>query len=82
MPTLIPHAKLALLLKQDRVVSSARTVGELLDEVARRLPENEWLAARKATLLVNGRNVNYLAGQKTALEADDEVWMVVPSGGG
>lgn len=82
MPTLVPHARLAALLGQDKVVSTATTVGELLDEVGRKVPPKEWEVARKVTLLVNGRNIHYLKGARTPLGPDDEVWMVVPSGGG
>ena len=82
MPTFVPTADLAKILGTQTIQSSATTVADLLAEVERRLTPEQWNAARKVTMLVNGRNIHYLKGFKTPLEPDDEVWMVVPSGGG
>lgn len=82
MPVLVPHAALATLLGADRVESRARTVGELLEEAGRGLDPDAYQQALRCTLLLNGRNIHYLRGRRTALEADDVLWMVVPSGGG
>ena len=82
MPVLVPHGKLAALLGEQTVQSSAPTVASLLEEVGRRLPRSQWDANRKVTILVNGRNIHYLQGESTPLESEDVVWMVVPSGGG
>ncbi len=82
MPILVPHATLAGLLGEQTIDSSARTVGELLDEVRGRVSAEDWEAASRVTILVNGRNMHLLDGRKTALQADDQVWMIVPSGGG
>ena len=77
-----PHAKLAALLGDATIESNAATVGDLLAEMQRRVSPDEWKRARKATILVNGRNVHYLRGMKTRLDPDDQVWMVYPAGGG
>lgn len=82
MPILVPHATLAGLLGEQTIDSQARTVGELLDEVSKRVSAEDWEAASRVTILVNGRNMHLLNGRKTALESDDQVWMIVPSGGG
>ena len=82
MPIFKPHAKLAALLGEPTLHSNATTVGELFGEVERRLAPADWKRAQRATILVNGRNVHYLEGMKTALGPDDQVWMVYPAGGG
>ncbi len=82
MPVLIPHARLAALLGEKTIESNAATVGELLDEIQRRVAPADWESARRVTILVNGRNMHMLKGGRTRLEPDDQVWMIVPSGGG
>lgn len=77
-----PHAKLATLLGEPTLRSDASTVGDLLEEVQRRIAPEDWKRARRATILVNGRNVYYLKGMRTPLGPDDQVWMVYPAGGG
>lgn len=77
-----PHAKLAALLGEPTIESSAATVGELLREVRSRVAPDEWKRAARATILVNGRNIHYLQGDKTPLSSEDQVWMVYPAGGG
>jgi molybdopterin converting factor small subunit len=82
MATLVPHYGLATALGEKRVTTSAATVKEMLEEVARRVPPSVREEMGKAAILVNGRNINYLAGTGTPLAPDDVVWMVVPSAGG
>jgi molybdopterin converting factor small subunit len=82
MPVLVPHASLAALLGEDTVRSAAGTVGELLDEIERRVPAEDWRQASRATILVNGRNIHRLRGRQTRLESEDQVWMVLSGGGG
>lgn len=82
MPILVPHAKLAALLGEQTVRSQAETVGELLDELRRRVKPEDWEWAGRVTILVNGRNMHMLQGRKTRLSPEDQVWMIVPSGGG
>jgi molybdopterin converting factor small subunit len=77
-----PHAKLAALLGEPTLRSDAATVGALLAEVQRRISPEDWKRARRATILVNGRNVHYLQGMRTPLGEEDQVWMVYPAGGG
>ncbi len=82
MAIFVPHAHLARLLGAGELRSTAATVGELLDEVGSRVGAAEWKKACRASVLVNGRNVNSLKGRATKLKADDEVWMVFPAAGG
>ncbi len=82
MPVLVPHASLAALLGEDTVRSAATTVGELLDEIERRISTDDWRWASRATILVNGRNVHMLRGRQTRLAPEDQVWMVLSGGGG
>jgi molybdopterin converting factor small subunit len=82
MAILIPHTSLAKLLGERTVRSSAGTVGELLEEVGRRLPPDEWDKARRCIVLVNGRAVHLVKGMDTPVGPDDEVWMVHPACGG
>jgi molybdopterin converting factor small subunit len=73
---------LAALLGEETIRSEARTVGDLLDEVRRRVAPEDWEWAGRVAVLINGRNMHMLQGRKTPLEPDDQVWMIVPSGGG
>ena len=82
MATFVPHAQLAGLLGAQVLEISAGTVGELLDEIALRVGPEDWAWAKRATLLLNGRNVHQLQGRKTQLAPTDQLWMVLPSGGG
>jgi len=82
MPTFVPHANLAKLLGAGELNSTATTVGEMLDEMRSRVSAAEWNKACRATVLLNGRNVNALRGRATPLKAEDEVWMVLPAAGG
>lgn len=82
MPVLVPHAKLAALLGEQTVRSNATTVGALLDEISQRVKPEDWAWAGRVTILVNGRNMHMLQGRKTPLTPDDQVWMILPSGGG
>ena len=82
MPILVAPAKLAKFLKEQSIRSEAATVAALLDEVRLLVPEEEWLWAQRATILVNGRAIHRLRGAATPLGPDDQVWMVFPSAGG
>ncbi|MGC4113749.1 MAG: MoaD/ThiS family protein [Myxococcales bacterium] len=82
MAIFVPHANLAKLLGAGELQSTAATVGDLLDEMGGRVAPDEWKKACRATVLVNGRNVNSLQGRSTKLSAEDEVWMVFPAAGG
>jgi molybdopterin converting factor small subunit len=82
MAIFVPHSNLAKMLGTGELRSAAATVGELLDEVRGRVSAAEWEKARRASVLLNGRNVNALRGRRTPLRADDEVWMVFPAAGG
>ncbi|MBN2495091.1 MAG: MoaD/ThiS family protein [Deltaproteobacteria bacterium] len=82
MVTFVPHAALAALLGEAVIQMEAPTVGALIEEIARRVPPADWAQARRVTLLLNGRNVHQLQGMRTPLRDGDQLWMIVPSGGG
>jgi len=83
MATLIPHPKLAKLLGTQTFHSDAPTVRALLDQLKSKVNNTDhWNNAKRATILVNGRNVHFLEGLDTPLGPDDKVWMVLPAGGG
>jgi molybdopterin converting factor small subunit len=82
MPVLVPHTPLAALLGEKTVKSRAATVGELLREVERRVPPEEWAKAKRCIILLNGRSIHLIDGMSTPLAADDQVWMVFPACGG
>ncbi len=82
MPTLIPHHKLAGLLGEQTVKSSAKTVGALFKEIEARISPADWAQAKKCIIIVNGRALYLLHGMDTKLAPDDQVWMVFPSAGG
>ena len=82
MPVLVPHTKLAALLGEKTIKSTAATVGELLREVERRVAPEEWAKATKCIILLNGRSIHLVKGMSTPLAADDQVWMVFPACGG
>jgi molybdopterin converting factor small subunit len=82
MPVLVPHTPLAALLGQKTVTSQAKTVGDLLHEVERRVAPEEWAKAMKCIILVNGRSIHLVKGMGTPLAPDDQVWMVFPAAGG
>ncbi|HEY3452723.1 MAG TPA: MoaD/ThiS family protein [Myxococcales bacterium] len=82
MAIFVPHASLAKMLGAGELRSTAATVGALLDEMSARVSGDEWKKACRATVLLNGRNVNSLQGRATRLKPEDEVWMVFPAAGG
>lgn len=82
MPILVPTAKLAALIGQQTIESNAPTVGDLLEEIRHQISAADWERTSRVAILVNGRNMQMLQGRKTKLETNDQVWMIVPSGGG
>ncbi len=58
------------------------TVGELVSEMERRYGETWRNFAGKVTILVGGVSINALQGMATPLDADDDVWLVLPAAGG
>ena len=82
MATLVPHANLARILGTQVIESEAASIRELLAEIRARMDAAEWERTRRVTILVNGVAIHRLSGLDTPLNAGDQVWMVVPSGGG
>jgi len=82
MATLVPHAGLAKLLGGRTIQTNATSVRDLIDEIRRRVGDQNWESTRRATILVNGVSIHRLDGKDTPLRPDDRVWMVLPSGGG
>jgi len=77
MAKFYPNHKLARTLGGFEFDWPARTVQDLLDYGSGRYgaPFQEWVG--KASILVNGRNIAYLQGNKTPLADTDKVWFVV-----
>jgi molybdopterin converting factor small subunit len=82
MAIVIPPVRLAKALRGQILRSSAPTVGELLQELKVQLAPADWAWLQGATILVEGRPIHQLRGLATPLRAEDQVWMVFPSGGG
>ncbi len=79
--------------KKEIEVSGIRTVGELIEylarnyspEIRKQLLETERVGENKpidGMILVNGHNVLHLKGLETELREDDEVHIFPPAGGG
>lgn len=82
MAVLFPHAGLAKLLGSQSIQSDATSIRDLIEEIRRRVGDQDWETNRRVTILVNGVSIHRLDGKDTPLRADDRVWMVLPSGGG
>lgn len=54
--------------------------GSLLDDNL--LSKNKKLLANQILVLVNGKNIEYLNGYKTALNDGDEIYLSIPLSGG
>ena len=77
-----PNYELAEALGEHELHIQASTVGQLLAEIERRNPEAWKKHGAGVTVLVNGVSINLLKGPSTPLGPDDEVWFVLPAGGG
>ena len=82
MATLIPNYDLAQKIGTSKVEIEAATVGELIREATTRFGEPFTTALKSATIMVNGRSVSRLQGERTPIARDDTLWLIVPSGGG
>lgn len=85
MATLIPHFDLAEAIGEHRIQLDVRNVRELLAELERKYgsrPAGGEGYLGRVAILVNGRHINHLEGLDTPLGADDQVWFLLPSGGG
>jgi molybdopterin converting factor small subunit len=81
MPYLIPNYELAQKIGR-RLELDATSVGELIRQCTERYGEDFAEATRRAAILVNGRAIHFLKGEDTELQAEDTVWLVLPSAGG
>lgn len=82
MPIFFPHAKLAEVLGETKIHSNATTIQDLLDEIRIRVPKAQQEKLFRVNILVNGQNIHQIKGRRTQLQENDQVWMIVPSGGG
>ncbi len=82
MALFVPPVALARKLGQDSLRLDAPDVGSLLQEVRKRVGENDWPAGLHATVLVNGVAISRLQGMATPLGPEDQVWLALPAGGG
>lgn len=62
--------------------SSAESVAAVLKEVDSRYGDKVRRHLKNCTILVNGRNIGYLKGKRTRLNAGDEVSIFPPLAGG
>jgi molybdopterin converting factor small subunit len=82
MALFVPHPDLAKLLGLSTLRTPAATIRELLIEIRARGGPAALEQARRSTFLVNGRGIAFLRGLDTTLGEEDEVWAVLPAGGG
>lgn len=81
MAILIPNFELAEQIGF-KVEIDARDVGELIQQGISRYGEPFRKTVERCSIVVNGRSVSLLKGKKTPLRKDDNVWLLLPSGGG
>ena len=81
MAILIPNFELAEKIGS-RVEIEASNVDELVRKGIAQFGEPFKKTLQTASIVVNGRNVSLLKGGKTKLSHDDNVWLILPSGGG
>ena len=82
MATLIPPFDLAKQIGEEQLDIDAATLGDLLAQCSERFGEPFTKTIQTAAIVVNGRSINHLKGNKTPLTADDTIWIVKPSAGG
>lgn len=66
----------------NKVEIDASTVGELIKKGISQYGEPFREATKTVAIVINGRSVSKLKGNKTRLSSDDTVWFVLPSSGG
>ena len=81
MATLVPNFDLAEKIGS-KLEIDADTVGELISKGISQHGEPFREATKMVAILVNGRSVSKLKGNKTRLTSGDTVWFVLPSSGG
>lgn len=82
MAKLYPHYDLAKAIGEPSLDLDVKNVRELLALLKNRYRAHRDKFPRNLSILVNGRNINYAHGLDTKLGDDDEVWFMLPSGGG
>jgi molybdopterin converting factor small subunit len=82
MAKIYPHFQMQKIVGDSEYISFARSVMEMLDEGEKKFGKSFRDSLKTASILVNGRNINYLGGYQTKLGDEDEVWFVYPSAGG
>jgi len=81
MANLIPNFELAEQIGF-KIEIDARDVGDLIQQGIGRFGEPFRKTVERCSIVVNGRSVSLLKGKKTPLRKDDNVWLLLPSGGG
>lgn len=81
MAILVPNFDLAAKIGSP-VEIDASTVGELIRIGIQRYGEPFRAASGYALISVNGQAISMLEGTRTPLAKDDQVWMILPAGGG
>ncbi|UCH34117.1 MAG: MoaD/ThiS family protein [Armatimonadota bacterium] len=83
--TIRVFGRLRQVLAADSIELEAATVGEALDVLRAKLDRGDAEGhgmLDKAVILVNGRNIQALAGRETALNASDQVTVLQQIAGG
>ena len=82
MPTVKFFATLRQVAGARQIEMEAGTVKDLLDRLSTAYEGRMDRYLKISTVLVNGKNVVHMKGQKTRLKPDDEVSIFQPMGGG
>ena len=82
MPTVKFFATLRQVAGARQIEMEAGTVKDLLDRLSTAYEGRMDRYLKISTVLVNGKNVVHMKGQKTKLKPDDEVSIFPPMGGG
>ena len=81
MAILIPNFELAEQIGF-KIEIEAHTIGDLVQQGINRFGEPFRQTVERCSIVVNGRSVSLLKGKKTPLKKGDNVWLLLPSGGG
>lgn len=82
MPKLYPTYKISKEVGKSELKIDGKSVSEVLNNFKSTLSSELAKGIESVTIIVNGKNINYLKGMDTKIEKDDEIWLISPGGGG
>ena len=82
MAKIFPNFEMSKLVGKEPCMIEAENISELLKEGAKKFGAEFNMVVKGATILVNGRNINYLKGLSTSLDRHDEIHFFKPGAGG